>query len=194
MKQGGTALPILQALALSIREILTNNQITLTCQYIPGMQNTTADDLSRKTISLYEQQLPLPWFQQIRKRWKDLAIDAFAAHHNHLLPTYWIRYPDPGAAAVNAFEQQWPKKGLFLNPSWKLIPKVTHKLKTDQVSSAVLVTPRWPTQAWWPMILPLAKKSSMVLSKLQQSSMSNSDYITLNKKTAAVMTFINFDL
>lgn len=105
MKQGGTASPILQALALSIREILTNNQITLTCQYIPGMQNTTADDLSRKTISLYEHQLPLPWFQQIRKRWKDLAIDAFAAHHNHLLPTYWTRYPDPGAAAVNAFEQ-----------------------------------------------------------------------------------------
>lgn len=52
MKQGGTVSPILQALALSIRELLTNNQITLTCQHIPGMQNTAADNLSRKTIPL----------------------------------------------------------------------------------------------------------------------------------------------
>lgn len=55
MKQGGTASSILQALALSIRETLTNNQITLTYQHITGMQNTTADDLSHKKIPSYEQ-------------------------------------------------------------------------------------------------------------------------------------------
>ncbi|CAO3677329.1 unnamed protein product [Rhizopus microsporus] len=31
---------------------------------------------------------------------------------------------------------------------------------------------KWSTQAWWPMVLPLAKKNPMVLPKLQQGSTS----------------------
>lgn len=93
------------------------------------------------------------FFQMIETKWGKRSIDAFATRVNAQTPRFWSRFPDPEATAVDAFLQKWPKKGLYLFPPWKLIPRVIHHLQFHQVTEAVLVTPHWPSQFWYPMIL-----------------------------------------
>jgi hypothetical protein len=123
-KHGGTSSLQLQELAIEIQQLITANNITIDFQHIPGKNNTIADRLSRRARPVYEWKLPKWWFRKIQRRWGRRILDAFAAHHNRQLPRYWSRLPDPQAEAIDAFAQQWPKKGLFLHPPWKLIPRV----------------------------------------------------------------------
>ncbi|KAI9475442.1 MAG: hypothetical protein EXX96DRAFT_486749, partial [Benjaminiella poitrasii] len=73
--------------------------------HIPGVDNTTADQLSRQRLPVHEQKILREWFHEIHQRWRGLRIKAFAARHNQVLPTYWSRISDPQAAAVDAFKQ-----------------------------------------------------------------------------------------
>ncbi|CEG80004.1 hypothetical protein RMATCC62417_14401 [Rhizopus microsporus] len=78
-------------------------------------------------------------------RFSKFKIDAFAARQNKKPPAYWSQLPDPNAQAIDAFHQKWPNKGLYLNPPWRLIPKILRKIKEDKLKEAVLITPLWPT-------------------------------------------------
>lgn len=162
MKAGGTASPTLQDLALKIHTILNQFKIRLQCVHIPGINNIRADQLSRMQKPLYEWTLPRSIFNQIQRKWGPLMIDAFAAHHNHLLPKYWSIRPDPAAMQIDAFKQQWPKTGLYLHPPWKLVPQVLRMFKKQKVKEAILVTPFWPTQYWYPMILKMTKRKPLI--------------------------------
>lgn len=163
-KSGGTASIKLQELAIEIQDLCNNYQLELDYHHIPGIQNTLAGKLSRKNpIPPYEKVLPFKWFNKIQKQWGPLKIDAFAGRHNRRLKHFWSLFPDPEAKAVDAFRQTWPKKGIYLNPPWKFIPKVLHKLRTDKVKEAVLVTPLWPTQCWWPLIITLTKEPPILM-------------------------------
>lgn len=73
------------------------------------------------------------------------------------LPTarYWSLIEDPFAEKVNAFDHNWRQTGLYMYPPQKLIPKVLQKMKRDRTREAVLVTPNWPTQFWYPTILQM---------------------------------------
>lgn len=76
----------------------------------------------------------------IQQHWGRCKIDAFAVRHSSQLPTFWSLNPDPEAAATDAFRQQWPPRGLYLHPPWKLIPKVLQMFKLHRVTEAILVT------------------------------------------------------
>jgi hypothetical protein len=162
-KAGGTASIQLQDLALQIHELISKHNITVSFQHIRGIHNTVADRLSRTQLPWYEQKLPTKLFKRIEGRWGRRKIDAFAAAHNHQTKIYWSLVPDPQAAAVNAFHQRWPANGLYLYPPWMLIPQVLRKLRTDRVKEAILVTPFWTTQFWFPMVQQLAKDEPMLL-------------------------------
>jgi hypothetical protein len=157
-KSGGTASPLLQQLALEINYYTTKYNLAIIYNHIAGIKNTQADLLSRLVKPIYEWTLPWKHFNKIQAQWGPLSIDAFASRVNARLPRYWSYLEDPDAQAVNAFSQAWPKTGLYLHPPWKLIPKVLRKLQLEQVKEAVLVTPLWPTQFWWPMILQMTHK------------------------------------
>ncbi|KAG1453448.1 hypothetical protein G6F56_007573 [Rhizopus delemar] len=152
-KLGGTASPILQELALKIQEITAAHKLTIHYQHISGVKNVRADQLSRKTRLRYEWKLPRRFFNQIWENWGPMNVDAFATRENTRLRRFWSLQPDPQAEATDAFRQIWSKTGLYLHPPWKMIPKVIKKLKQDKIKSAVLITPNWPIQFWWPMIL-----------------------------------------
>jgi ribonuclease HI len=162
-KAGGTASIQLQDLALQIHELISKHNITVSFQHIRGIHNTVADRLSRTQLPWYEQKLPTKLFKRIEGRWGRRKIDAFAAAHNHQTKIYWSLVPDPQAAAVNAFHQRWPANGLYLYPPWMLIPQVLRTLRTDRVKEAILVTPFWTTQFWFPMVQQLAKDEPMLL-------------------------------
>jgi hypothetical protein len=162
-KHGGTSSLQLQELAIEIQQLITANNITIDFQHIPGKNNTIADRLSRRARPVYEWKLPKWWFRKIQRRWGRRILDAFAAHHNRQLPRYWSRLPDPQAEAIDAFAQQWPKKGLFLHPPWKLIPRVLRTLQIQKVREAIMVTPFWTTQFWYPSVMKMATEKPLLL-------------------------------
>lgn len=49
------------------------------------------------------------------------------------------------------FNQNWKRKGLYMFPPWKLI----QKMKQDKTKEAILVTPLWKSQFWFPIILQM---------------------------------------
>ncbi|KAG1186716.1 hypothetical protein G6F70_009599 [Rhizopus microsporus] len=103
--------------------------------------------------------------KQISQEWNvSLKIDAFADDTNKKLKRYWSWKIDPRAERTDAFQQAWPRKGLFLHPPWKLIPQVLKKINQDRVQDCVMVTPTWPTQYWWPMVLKRNKAQPLVFN------------------------------
>lgn len=152
-KQGGTSSPHLQQLALQIKDQIIASNMTVLFHHIPGILNVDADRLSRHKPT-HEWTLPKIWLKRIARHWHFRpTIDAFASRTNHRLPTFWSYRPDPQASATNAFLQPWPKTGLYLHPPWALIPKVIQHLRTHRVKKAILITPCWPTQFWWPQVM-----------------------------------------
>lgn len=122
-------------------------------------------------------------FQLITKTWgKILTVHAFAAHHNHQLPVYWSSQEDPFASKINAFNQNWKRNGLYLFPPWKLIPKVLWKMKQDRTKKAVLVTPLWTSQFWFPAILQMEHLSWPIMENEQQVEFNGLEIINNYRK------------
>jgi hypothetical protein len=142
-KDGGTSSLALQDLAIKIQELINKHRLTVQYQHVPGIMNVEADKLSRERKPFYESTIPKKVFNQIIKQWGPLAIDTFAARHNHQLPIYWSIRPDSSAAAIDAFQQRWLPRGMYLNLPWKLIPRVLRTIQAQQLQQAVLVTPWW---------------------------------------------------
>jgi hypothetical protein len=165
-KAGGTSSVILQDLAIQIQQICNKHRLQVIYQHVPGILNTEADRLSRLKKPLYESSIPRRMFNKIQQTWGRLKIDAFAARHNHQLPNYWSLTPDPSAKAIDAFQQAWLKKGMFLYPPWKLIPKVLKMIQTQKLKEANLVTPLWPSQYWYPMILRMKHLDQPIIQKI----------------------------
>lgn len=164
-KYGGTACLQLQELAVMIQDLCNKYHLKVIYQHIQGIKNTSADRLSRKQVPLYEQTIPRKMFQMISKQWGLMKIDAFAAAHNHQLKRYWSLHPDPMAEAQDALHQKWLKKGMYLNLPWKLIPQVLRQIKVQKLQQAVLVTPFWPSQFWFPMILKMKHLDNPIIMK-----------------------------
>lgn len=162
-KSGGTSSPILQGLALEIQELCNQYQLQIEYQHIPGIQNIQADRLSRlyqqKQQPLYEAQLTKKLFNQLQQQWGRRTIDAFANRTNTQLPTFWSLHPDPLVHQQDAFQQTWTKKGMYLFPPWKFIPAVIHTIYQQKIKEAVLITPYWPTQFWFPMLTQMKQVS-----------------------------------
>lgn len=167
-KSGGTSSTILQDLTIQIQEICNQYNIQTLYQHIPGVNNTEADALSRTKLPFDESTIPLKMFTMIQKRWGKMSVDAFAARHNHQLPQYWTLQQDQTAAAIDAFQQDWRTQGLYLYPPWKLIPRVLKKIKQQKLTDVVLVTPLWPSQYWYPMILQMKHRADPIIWKVNQ--------------------------
>ncbi|KAG1449071.1 hypothetical protein G6F56_008758 [Rhizopus delemar] len=108
IKEGGTASPLLQDLAVKIQDLCNFYQLDVQYQHIPGVENVKADQLSRQiSTPLYEASVPQHVFRKINQTMGPLKIDAFAARHNRRLQQYWSLRPDPEAINLDAFSQRW---------------------------------------------------------------------------------------
>ncbi|KAG2223257.1 hypothetical protein INT45_006983 [Circinella minor] len=166
-KNRGTASEILQELALEIHELCLKNNLNVDYEHIAGIKNIVADRLSRRGIEqtpIYQWTLPQKMFQKICKKWGTRTIDGFASNQDKRIPRYWSQGPDPQAEGIDAFQQDWPKRGLYLHPPWRLIPQVLRKAVQEKIEEAVLITPQWKTQFWWPLIQRYCKGKPMVIN------------------------------
>ena len=166
-KMGTTHNAHCNSIARDIWHFCSQNDIWLTCTYIPGLENVSADRMSRKDYTQAEWMLTPKYFNLAIKRFKFIPnLDCFATRLNTHLPRYVSYYPDPYAFAIDAFSLNWQNYKCYLFPPFSLISRVLQKIRVDKVV-ALCIFPEWPTQPWWPTMLrmTLAKPLRLKPSK-----------------------------
>ena len=93
-------------------------------------------------------------FQRILATMGMMEVDLFASRLSRQLPRFYSWRPDPEAEATDAFMQDWSTIRGFANPPWCLISRCLTKVRA-QAARIVLITPLWPTQPWYPLVLEL---------------------------------------
>ena len=105
-------------------------------------------------------------FQQLQQSLGPLQIDLFASRLTKQLPRYYSWRPDPEAEATDAFTQNWAQARGFANPPWCLISRCLNQIKQQQ-ARVLLVTPLWPYQPWYPIILRMLEDYPRQLPQIQ---------------------------
>jgi hypothetical protein len=97
---------------------------------------------------------------QIQSIWQS-RIDLFASEWNAQLPSFVSWFPQPNAQWTDAFSRDWKGLQAYAFPPFNLIPHFLSKLIQDQ-ATLTLITPYWPSQAWFPTLLELLSEIPMV--------------------------------
>ena len=115
--------------------------------------NTGADEKSREFFDRREWKLNEQEFENIVSLHPNLSIDMFASRLNRQLSTYCAWKADPGSSYTDAFSLDW-NNHFYAFPPFSLLPRCLQKIQQDKVKG-VMITPLWPTQAWFPLLLQL---------------------------------------
>jgi ribonuclease HI len=145
--------------------ILEKLNIQVMAKHRPGVQNVTADALSRLE-GAGDYYLRKEVFQKgIQDLKMDsetemdvVEIDMFATGRNARLMKYVSPSPEEGAVASDAFSQNWKSQRVYAHPPILLIAKTILKVELEKVET-VLVVPNWTSQAWWPRLERIATKA-----------------------------------
>ncbi|KAA6404265.1 MAG: hypothetical protein EZS28_000208 [Streblomastix strix] len=111
-------------------------------EHLPGLENSTANALSRQSWIGDYQINPVLLNEALQKINFQPTLDAFAHKTNQFLKRYCSPQEDNKTIARNALNIPWTNELLLLHPPIGLIPKVIQKMIRDQVE-AVLILPRW---------------------------------------------------
>ena len=160
-KEGGK-FPHLNQLAMETWKDAMNRNINMIVDHIPGVDNTVADELSRRKYSHQDWQLNPEIFQHITRH-EQPRIDLFATRNNTQCPLYYSRFPDPNCAGVDAFNQQWNQHQLaYANPPFILLSRVVAKVRRER-ARVLLIAPVWKTAPWFPDLLEMCHGTYHVL-------------------------------
>ena len=167
--QGGTHSYPLCQLALLMWRWAESHHVHLVAVHVPGVQNITADWLSRTLAEdCSDWMLNREVFLQILDHHGPLQRDLFAARHNCQLPRYSSWHPDPEAEAVDALSMPghlWNDGYLF--PPFSLVAHCLAHVQRHQVRRAVLVAPAWPSQTFYPLLLEMLVHRPVPLPETQ---------------------------
>ena len=140
-----------------------SRNIWISSAHIAGKSNTDADLESRKNRSESEWMLDKELLSEALKALKcNPDIDFFATRLNSQFTRYVAYRPDPGAIAIDAFTMDWAQHNFYAFPPFSLIPLVLKKIQEDR-ASGICVVPNWPTQAWFPKAMDMAKQRTVLL-------------------------------
>ena len=162
-KMGGTHSHALNDLTKQIWNWAITKKIHLSAVHLPGVLNSEADYLSRLHQEKANWQLCPTVFNSIIKILPPPQIDLFADHWNHQLQSYVSWKLDQQAVHTNAFTLQWTNLKAYAFPPFALILRVLNKIKND-AAQVILVTPKWPTQSWWPIALHLSFRPPIIIT------------------------------
>ena len=150
-KQGGTKCMAQNKLALEIWEYCRQNDIYISAAHIPGKHNILADEASRKFADAAEWTIPDTAFVRLTDIHGKPDIDLFASRLNYKVDTYVSWLPDPESSYIDAMKINWGGKYIYAFPPFSMIWPVLNKIISDKVEKALLILPKWPTQAWYPL-------------------------------------------
>jgi hypothetical protein len=138
--------------------------LELSAKHLPGVHNEGADALSRlEGAGDYELKAEIfRWglSQLLREGEKveDLVeIDLFASAKNTKLPAFITPNSPEEGEESDAFSIRWEGKRVYAHPPILMIAKALRKIEIEKVE-AVVVTPSWPSQPWWPQLVRMEKK------------------------------------
>ena len=92
-------------------------------------------------------------FARIQEIWP-VNVDLFASSWNKQLKCFVSWKHQPENLAIDAFSLNWVQFTGYLFPPFCLIARCLSKVRMDQ-AEVTLVTPFWPTQAWFPLAVEL---------------------------------------
>ncbi len=153
---------VLATVARAIHNLCWKHNITIQAVHIPGLQNNIADTLSRWSDN-YNWGLSPKIFSVLDKEWGPHTIDRFAGFENHLLPRFNARYLCPGAEAMDALTVPWLGENNFINPPFRLLPRILEKLKRER-ATATVIAPLWPAQSWFWQLLEMSTAPPALIS------------------------------
>lgn len=148
----------LDCLTREIWQWCENRKIWLFASYIPSADNWQADKESRITDSDTEWSLAFKYFEEIIKKFGPPQIDLFASNINNKCRRFISWKNDPEALAIDAFTVSWSKEFFYAFPPFSLILRTLRKIVSDN-AEGIIVVPLWPSQAWYPLFLRLAKET-----------------------------------
>jgi hypothetical protein len=136
--------------------------------HLAGVLNVRADRLSRRRFDPRAWSVA-PWVFRLVQRELQLfcCMDLFADRSNAQCRRYAAMQHDGNAEFVNAFSRPWAplmtqQLLLWAHPPYVLIPKVIRRVLEEKIE-LILVTPVWPSQPWWPLLLSLAAAVPVLL-------------------------------
>ena len=138
-------------------------QLTISAEHLPGSQNVTADFESRNKKDPSEWELNQEIFLRIQEIRGECQVDLFASRLSAKLPTYYSWKPDPGAAAVDALNQDWGSTKGYAFPPFCLIGRCLTKIKRERVPQIILITPLWQSQPWFPVLMEMITEVPLLL-------------------------------
>ena len=141
--------------AASLRRWLAKRHMVLRARHRPGVDNEAADALSRVVFDSTDWSLDHLAFVQTVVTFGRPTVDLFASHADTKLPRFFSRFPDPKAAATDAFRQDWGAETLgYACPPPALIHKILSKVEADK-AEIILIAPDW-ARSWLPRLRELA--------------------------------------
>ena len=157
-KQGGTHSPSLLFLTVTLWEWCYQNHVFPVAVHLSTEDNFLADQLSRRLDQMHEWELDMSVFNQLCQRWGKPLIDLFASHQNAKCPLYASRAGLGRNSLGDAFMLSWKQGLLYAFPPFPLIQRTLVQLH-HQSAEAILVTPFWPRQPWFPTLVDMAVDS-----------------------------------
>lgn len=169
-KMGGSS-PDLNNVAMAIWTEAINNHVSISCCHIAGKDNTGADSLSRQSDK-YEWQLNPALFRLLDEMWGPHTIDRFASVLTTQLDNFNSRYYNPMAAGVDALAQQdWALQNNYVNPPFRLIPKILDVLKAQR-ATATIIAPAWKAQPWYRKLVKSSIRTPFRIRNIRKSIIS----------------------
>ena len=137
----------------------------LSLNFVPGVDNSDTDAMSRLFNDRTEWLLPVPVFTEIVLCFRLPSIDLFASRLNRKLHRYISWTPDPFCVEVDAFYSSWTDEFPYIYPPFNLLHRCIQKLIQDRVQHVVVVFPLWPTQHWFAPLLEIVASHIFLLPR-----------------------------
>jgi hypothetical protein len=144
-------------------ELCLQHGFRLQANYLPSLQNSRADFLSRM-IPASEWSLSEDLLARLQYKYQTFEVDRFATQETSVCKRYNSLVLTPGSLG-NAFNLNWAGTFNLVNPPFALISRVLTKMKLESAGGIVIV-PYWPSQPWWPILTELSMEIT-VLSRLE---------------------------
>ena len=144
--------PHLSRVAEKIHTFCLERKILLTAEYLPGLENSVADSLSRVESDWTEAQLHPHLFALVETRWGPHTLDCFAAQTNAQCAQYVSLRLDPSTKYTDFLSRPASRKeNLWAFPPFALLGRLLRKIEEEEMPSISLLIPVWPAQPWWPV-------------------------------------------
>ncbi|XP_066591915.1 uncharacterized protein [Prorops nasuta] len=156
-KMGGVRFKDLNMLARKIWKWAECNKVWMFASYIPSLENTGADSLSRIVNIDTEWELSDNYFGKVVDLFGLPEIDLFASYQNKKCKKFCSWYQEAQAWAIDAFTIPWKRVYFYAFPPFSMILRMIMKIINEK-AEGIIVIPYWPSQNWYPLYLSIRQE------------------------------------